>query len=104
MSSMPNHRRHRIVEIIQRRIVPMQHKQRIFLGLAVIVLGTLLLSGCAKATTAPVAANLTGEITVWMWQPAKDPIVNSGVEAEFYAKYPNIKINWVVYGPNDVYP
>ncbi len=102
----------------------MQHKHRIFLGIAVIVLGTLLLSACATATAAPVvstpekqivvvtatpgpeatvAPKPKGEITVWMWKPAMDPIINSGVEASFKEAYPDIKLNWVVYGTNDVY-
>jgi lactose/L-arabinose transport system substrate-binding protein len=38
-----------------------------------------------------------------MWQSAMDPIIQSGVEADFYAEYPDIKINWVTYGTNDVY-
>ncbi len=62
----------------------------------------LIVTATPGPTPTP-APKPTGEITVWMWQQAMNPILNSGVEADFLAEYPDVKINWVVYGTNDVY-
>jgi ABC-type glycerol-3-phosphate transport system substrate-binding protein len=104
----------------------MQHKHSLWKWIAVLTLGAILLTACGGTTPAPadtavpgtpqvivvsptpgpeatVAPKPKGEITIWMWKPAMDPIINSGVEASFKEAYPDIKINWVVYGTNDVY-
>ncbi len=54
-------------------------------------------------TAVPQGPKPKGEITIWMWKAAEDPIKNSGVEAAFNKEYPDIKLNWVTYGTNDVY-
>jgi lactose/L-arabinose transport system substrate-binding protein len=101
----------------------MQQNSTLVKVVSLLLLGAFVLSACGGAETAvPAAAEPQtlivtatpgptpttapkpkGEITVWMWQSASDPIKNSGVEADFYAEYPDIKINWVTYGTNDVY-
>jgi lactose/L-arabinose transport system substrate-binding protein len=103
----------------------MQSKNLTVKLVSLLVLGGLVLAACgtpAPATEAPGAAKPEvlivtatpgptpteapkpkGEITVWMWKPAMDPIVNSGVMADFQAAYPDIKVNWVQYGTNDIY-
>jgi lactose/L-arabinose transport system substrate-binding protein len=104
----------------------MQHKHSLWKWFAVLTLGAILLTACGGTTPAPAdtavaaspqvivvsptagptptpAPKPKGEITVWIWKAAMDPIVNSGVEKSFEEAYPDIKVNYVQYGTNDVY-
>ena len=48
-------------------------------------------------------AKPSGEITIWGWKAAMDPIVDSGVLADFEAEYPDVEVELVEYSPPDIY-
>ena len=48
-------------------------------------------------------AKPSGDITLWGWKAAMDPIRNSGVLDEFKAAYPDINVDIVEYAPTDLY-
>ena len=45
----------------------------------------------------------SGDILVWGWKAAIDPIRNSGVLDEFKAEYPDINVEFAEYAPADLY-
>ena len=45
----------------------------------------------------------SGEITVWGWKAAMDPIRNSGLLDDFKAEYPDVEVNFVDYATADLY-
>ena len=45
----------------------------------------------------------SGEITVWGWKAAMDPIRNSGLLDDFNAEYPDVEVNFVDYATADLY-
>ena len=48
-------------------------------------------------------AQPSGEITVWGWKAAMDPIRNSGLLDDFNAEYPDVEVNIVDYATADLY-
>jgi|SRR5579859_110514 len=63
---------------------------------------TLALTAFAVVPTS-AQSKPSGTITVWGWQATQDSIFKTGVLQDFNAAYPDIKVNWVVYAPGDVY-
>ena len=45
----------------------------------------------------------SGDITVWGWKAAMDPIRNSGLLDDFKAEYPDIEVNIIDYATADLY-
>src|SRR5262249_41210646 len=62
-----------------------------------------LIFGLAAQHTAQAQDKPKGEITVWAWKPVWDGITAAKLLDGFAAKYPDIKVNQVVYGTGDVY-
>ena len=48
-------------------------------------------------------AKPSGDITLWGWKAAMDPVRSSGVLDDFKAEYPDINVNIVEYAPTDLY-
>ncbi len=69
-------------------------KNRLILAALFVIFGSL---GGAQD------AKPSGEITVWGWKAAMDPIVDSGVLADFEAEYPDVEVNFVDYATADLY-
>lgn len=70
---------------------------RMFIPFVLALFAALSASGFAQD------AKPSGNITVWGWKAALDPIRNSGVLDDFKAEYPDISVNFVDYTPTDVY-
>ncbi len=70
-------------------------KSRLTLA-AVLLMAFGLLSGAQDAQP-------SGEITVWGWKAAMDPIRNSGLLDDFKAEYPDVEVNIVDYATADLY-
>ncbi|HWG85259.1 MAG TPA: extracellular solute-binding protein, partial [Deinococcales bacterium] len=62
---------------------------------------TVALTAAATTSAQTANANVRGEITIWAW---KDPIAALKVaDAGFAKAFPNVKVNYVMKSPTDVY-
>jgi lactose/L-arabinose transport system substrate-binding protein len=80
-------------------------RKTIFNWMGILVLMAMMLSACAPAATPTpvVAAEPSGKVTLWMWKPAHETLVNSGVLDKFKEEYPDVEVEVVEYAPTDVY-